>query len=82
MNGQFRLALIVAGAAMAAACTSEQFYRGIYEGSRVRQDALGPTGSVVGRQTSPDFDQYEAERRRLHSAPADATPETPASTPR
>ncbi len=75
MNREFRLALLMACSAMTSACTSEQFNRSMYEGTRARQDAYRPMDSgVTWRQTSPDFDQYQAERRRLHPAPADATP--------
>ncbi len=67
------LVLAAACAVTMTACGSDHFYRGMYEGTRIREGAVAPVDSVSARQARPDFDRYEAELRQLHPAPGDAT---------
>jgi hypothetical protein len=62
-----------------AGCADEAFNRGMYEGIRTQGDALRPIDGVNLRPNPPDFDRYDAERRKLHPAPADAILEAPAA---
>jgi hypothetical protein len=63
-----------------AGCADEAFNRGMYEGFRAQKDALRPVDVGNVQPSQPDFDRYDAERRKLHPAPADATLEAPATT--
>jgi hypothetical protein len=79
MNNILRLALMALSLAGLCGCADEAFNRGMYEGFRVQRDSLRPIDGVNAPPNPPDFDRYDAERRKLHPAPADATLEVPAA---
>ena len=57
----------VLGAAIAAAllcgCAPDRLARGIYEGSKARNESLKGTPRENPKGELPDYDQYEKERR-------------------
>ncbi|MGB5080499.1 MAG: hypothetical protein WBO23_07130 [Burkholderiales bacterium] len=54
------------GAALVAAllfgCSSDRLARGVYEGSKARNDSLKGTPREKSKNELPSYDQYEKER--------------------
>jgi len=55
--------------ALLAGCASDELYRGIYEGTRARHQALKPPAESTVDAKPLDYDQYQAERQRLRGNP-------------
>jgi hypothetical protein len=57
----------ILGAALVAAllcgCTSDRLARGVYEGSKARNESLKGTPREPSGSELPSYDQYEKERK-------------------
>ena len=54
--------------ALLAGCTGDGLYRGIYEGTQVRNQALKPPSESTADTRPLDYDKYQAERQRLRGS--------------
>ncbi len=61
--------LMAMAVALLAGCNSDGLYRGIYEGTRTRNQALKPPSESTADAKPLDYDQYQAERQRLRGTP-------------
>ena len=57
---------------LVSGCTTEQMTRLVYEGARMHSEGVRSTTTGMPPRDSQNYDQYEAERRRLEGRkPAD-----------
>ncbi len=59
------LFVAVAVLVLTAGCTTEQMTRLVYEGARMHSEGVRSVTTGMPPRDSQNYDQYEAERRRL-----------------
>lgn len=63
MAGFYRILGSALAAALLCGCTSDQLARGVYEGSKARNDSLKGTPREQSGSDLPSYDRYEKERK-------------------
>lgn len=59
------IVLLTLTATLLGGCANDWPYRGIYESTQARDQALKPPGEAAASPKPLDYDRYQAERQKL-----------------